>query len=496
MQWPRIAFAFMLILALASAVTVAPMNVSGQSYVTFTTQVTTTWVYVYPTTTLYETKTTSSYVGVFAPVDFALNVCGQGARTTQKFNAITGQSYHIEWASRNNIPLDFYITTAFAGAENVGCDNSGSKPSSPFSSKYVLFSKSSPKGTVDWVAPSTGQFIAWLWNFSLEAVAGIWSIQRFFPTTVSSVSYATAPTTKLANLTLTTAVSHSVLPFGNLGLLLAIAAVAVVALVLVFARRRKPAATSIQEHPPTIQESPREALASQPAIEAQAIQTQPIISTGYSDLDNALEGGIPEKFSVVIVSPSFDERDLLLRKVMNSALSSGRLAILVSNDLRRTEDMTSRYPKGFYALCPQADKISSHAPNLLKIPSIENLSDANISLGLVLKDILAKEKATKRVMIIDILSDLLLRYKSVMTRRWLTDFVGKRRAEDFTIIATLNPLTTSKEETQSIIDFFDGVIEIFEKPLMERARRFLIIKKMYGQRYSESEMLMDKDKLF
>ena len=51
-------------------------------------------------------------------------------------------------------------------------------------------------------------------------------------------------------------------------------------------------------------------------------------------------------------------------------------------------------------------------------------------------------------------------------------------------------------QTQSIIDFFDGVIEIFEKPITERARRFLMIKKMYGQRYSEDEMLMEKDKLF
>jgi len=50
-------------------------------------------------------------------------------------------------------------------------------------------------------------------------------------------------------------------------------------------------------------------------------------------------------------------------------------------------------------------------------------------------------------------------------------------------------------QTQSIIDF-DGVIEIFEKPITERARRFLMIKKMYGQRYSEDEMLMEKNKLF
>lgn len=321
--------------------------------------------------------------------------------------------------------------------------------------------------------------------------------------TVSSIGYVTAPTTEL--LALTTAVSQVGLPFGSLGMLAPVVAVAVIAGVLVIARRRRTsvAVTLVQERPATVLEPPREAVAPQPATPTKTTQPRPviseirpIISTGYVDLDKALEGGIPEKFSVVIVSPSFDERDLLLRKVVESALSSGRLAILVSNDIGRTEDMASRYPNGFYALSPQADRISQHGPNLLKIPSIENLNEASISLSLTLKDVLAKEKATKRIMIIDILSDLLLRYKSVVTRRWLTDFVGKRKAEDFTIIATLNPLVTTKEETQSIIDFFDGVIEIFEKPLMERSRRFLMIRKMYGQKYSDSEVLMDRDKLF
>jgi archaellum biogenesis ATPase FlaH len=287
---------------------------------------------------------------------------------------------------------------------------------------------------------------------------------------------------------------------GQKGLLIyaTLGSIAIIASVLVVAWRRKPSSATVmtQEHLATVQEPPRAIAPSQPETGTRAVQSQRIISTGYVDLDKALEGGIPEKFSVVIVSPSFDERDLLLRRVVQSALSSGKLAILLSNDIGRTEDMISRYENRFYALSPQADKISPHGPNLLKIPNIENLSETNISLGITLKEVMAKEKASRPIMILDLLSDLLLRYKSITTRRWLTDFVGKRKAEGFTIIATLNPLTTTKEETQSIIDFFDGVIEIFEKPIAERTRRFLMIRKMYGQRYSENEMIMDKDKLF
>jgi KaiC/GvpD/RAD55 family RecA-like ATPase len=435
-----------------------------------------------------------------------------------KFNATEGQRFHIQWTTTTQTELDFYIATPSFYIAPRACTLSGEP----------LYSISSETGSVDWVAPSTGQYVAWLVD-SLAVTYGL----GFFSIETSAISSQVSLTTSQvpAQITATPTMGTQQnagfqVAFGNLGLLGVGAVVAVIASVLVFARKRKPslAATLKQERPSTVQESPRDAVASQPItkpsvaavlkqerpttvqeprrdvvssqplVQPKTVQSQPIISTGYVDLDNALQGGIPERFSVVIVSPSYDERDLLLRKVIESAVASGRLAILVSNDIGRTEDLTSRFSKGFYAFSPQADKIFPHRPNLFKVPDVENLSDANLSLNLAIKDVVAKE--SKPIIILDIVSDVLLRHKSITTRRWLSDFIGKRKAEGFTIIATLNPLTTTKEETQSAIDFFDGVIEIFEKPLMERSRRFLTIRKMYGRRYSENEVLMDKDKLF
>ena len=223
---------------------------------------------------------------------------------------------------------------------------------------------------------------------------------------------------------------------------------------------------------------------------------KPTISTGYSDLDGTLAGGIPEGYAVVLVSPSYDERDLLLRKIIDSSISSGRPAFYISADIGRTQDLLARYQRGFYAFSPQADKIGTNT-NLYKIPYLtENLSEANISLTLAFKEARAREQSAKMIVVIDILSDLLLRYKAATTRKWLSDFVGKRKAEGFTVLATLNPMVGSKEDNQMVIDFFDGVIEIFEKELKERARRFVVVKKMYGRKYSESELMLDKDKLF
>jgi KaiC/GvpD/RAD55 family RecA-like ATPase len=503
----------MLVLALVPALTVTPANLSGQGYATITTQTTATAVsksYTTFATSVMTNKTVfTSYNYPQPTVSVHL---GAGAGWESELNFVANKGDTVYTTLTSSVPIIFMVLADanharwLAAKQPCYCDDPQMlKTFGPLVLKFRVVS------SVDkFVIPSDGTYWFMFFNLRDDASGSVDLEATSSYTIITTAASAISSITELRTLTTTTAIAQVGLPFGNLALLGAIVAVAVVAGVLVVTRRRKPslAAMTRQEektrvYDTTAQESTIDSVASEPVTPTKPTPPQPVISrppptisTGYVDLDRALEGGIPEKFSVVIVSPSFDERDLLLRKLVESALSSGRLVLLVSNDLGRTEDMAGRYPNGFYALSPQADRISPHGPNLLKIPSFDNLSDANISLGLALKDIMTKEEAQKRIMIVDVLSDLLLRHKSVVTRRWLTDFVGKRKAEGFTVIATLNPLTTTKEETQSIIDFFDGVIEIFEKPLMERTRRFLIVKKMYGQRHSDSEVLIDRDKLF
>jgi KaiC/GvpD/RAD55 family RecA-like ATPase len=231
--------------------------------------------------------------------------------------------------------------------------------------------------------------------------------------------------------------------------------------------------------------------------QAKAVTTsRPTISTGYPDLDGTLAGGIPEGYAVVVVSPSYDERDLLLRRIIDSAISSGRPAFYISSDIERTQDLLARYQHRFYAFSPQAARIAPKPANLFQLPSIDNLNDHTLSLSLAIRDARAKETSSKMLLVLDTLSNIILRHKTLTTTRWLTDFMGKRKAEGFTIVATLNPFNISKEEVQTVVDFFDGVIEIFEKGLKERLRRFVVVRKMYGKKYFESELMLDKDKLF
>lgn len=102
-----------------------------------------------------------------------------------------------------------------------------------------------------------------------------------------------------------------------------------------------------------------------------------------------------------------------------------------------------------------------------------------------------------KILIIDyFLSDVLLEHKGFTTRKWLSNFIARRKAEEFTLIATLNPLVNTEQENPKVTDLFDGVIDIYEKKQLEKSPRFLAVKKMHGRKYMEIELVLDKDKLF
>ena len=287
-----------------------------------------------------------------------------------------------------------------------------------------------------------------------------------------------------------TSVASTTLSLGTFGVIGLIVAIGLVVSVLVFMRRGK--SQTAQKNVLKQQTVKKEIRFEGP--EPSIIPAGQSISTGYDELDTVLAGGLPAGYAILVVSPPCDERDLLFTKIIESNLLIGSSVFFLSRDLSRTQDFASRYRKNFYVFSPQADKITTDSGNVFKIAGVQNLNDLNITFTKAMETL---PKATSnKIIIIDLLSEVLLEHKSLTTRKWLDDFIGKRKSEGFTILAILNPLISAKQESQTIIDLFDGIIEIYEKELRERARRFLIVKKMYGKKYVDSELMLDKDKLF
>jgi KaiC/GvpD/RAD55 family RecA-like ATPase len=376
------------------------------------------------------------------------------------------QSSYDPYSSQPHVAIEARITWPMIGLQS----------SNPFGFMFYFFSN----GNVDFpqiswpIDGSSNSPASWgdlVLSGSVTTASSTIELSQITTTSVAPTTTTVSPISSVSTAALQSAGSQ----LGNLGWVAIGAVFAVVAVFLIVLRKRKPSQSRLVQHE----------TAGGSAVSA--------ISTGYPDFDHILAGGFPEGYVILILSASWDERDLLLRRIIKSCVQSGRATFYVTNDVRTTNDLVRTYQKDFYAYSPYADRIPSPYKNIRQIPSVGNLSEFTISLATDIRE--TSSIAGSKVLIIDVLSDILMRHKTTTTIRWASDFFAKRKAEGFTIIATLNPSIEPKE-AQPLSDLFDGVIEIYEKALGERTRRFLTIKKMHGRKYIDEDLLLDRNKLF
>jgi KaiC/GvpD/RAD55 family RecA-like ATPase len=302
------------------------------------------------------------------------------------------------------------------------------------------------------------------------------------------IQLTTASTTEIVQSQTSQTITPTYAGPTSFGIIALVIALAFIVSVAVFFKRKRPhsqVASEVVRH--------EDKHADVNWAEAKAVSGD-ILPTGYVALDNLLGGGLPAGRAILVVSPPWDERDLLFNKIIESALALGNSVFFLSRDLGRSQDLATKYAKNFYVLTTQADKIAGYSDKVFKISNVLNLNDVNISFSRAI-DAIPVVSGIK-IIIIDFLSDVLLEHKALTTRKWLDDFIARRKSEGFTVLATLNPLISSEQESQTVIDLFDGIINVYEKERLDRSRRFLLVKKMYGRKYIDTELMLDKDKLF
>ncbi len=220
------------------------------------------------------------------------------------------------------------------------------------------------------------------------------------------------------------------------------------------------------------------------------------VSTGYHDLDSLLLGGIPENYTVILTSPSCDEKDLLIKKFLETGTKKGQITFHVTIEARGVDTLIKDFPTNFYLfLCnPQANKIIKTSPNIFKLKGVENLTDISIALNKAFQGLDTSVTGPKRACI-EIISDVLLQHHAVQTRRWLTDIIPEFKSRGFTTLAVMNPQMHSPQEVHAILSLFEGELTIFEKETEKGSEKFLKIRKMHNQNYLESQLPLKKGKL-
>ena len=427
---------------------------------------------------------------------------GQCSEISLAFSAQAGKEIVGTFGSDTSVNFFILSQEDFSAIRNPKC-------SLPLSSK-PLFSEMNSVGhdngyrSLPFPANGTYYFVFVVLSGPTHLASGFATVELAFPASTILVTTEASATKISSNVSVTTTQSptqstassqngtaaSSSLSLGTLGVIGLVVVVGLIASVMVFMKRGK----SRGAQKALLRLGSEETGSKPESPPARLVTEGQNIPTGFRELDTVLGGGLPIGFAVLIVSPPFDERDLLFRRIVESSLSMGTVIFFLSRDLARIRDFASRYLKNFYVFSPQADKIIPPSGNVFKIQAVENLYDLNISFTKAVEAL--PETNAGKLIIIDLLSDILLEHKALTTRKWLDDFIAKRKAEGFTVLGVLNPMISSSQEINTVKDLFDGIIEIYEKEMKDRTRRFLIVKKMFGRKYVETELMLDKDKLF
>jgi tetratricopeptide (TPR) repeat protein/KaiC/GvpD/RAD55 family RecA-like ATPase len=218
------------------------------------------------------------------------------------------------------------------------------------------------------------------------------------------------------------------------------------------------------------------------------------ISTGYADLDDLFYGGIPSNCAVVLTSPSCNERDWLITSFLETGARKGEVTFYVTINPGSIKTLVTDFQSSFYLfVCnPQADAIVGDSPSVVKLKGVENLTDISIALTSTIRKLDPMLEGPRRICI-GLISDLLLQHHAVQTRRWLAGLIPGLQSEGFTTLAVIDPEMHLTQEVRAVLDLFEGEISIFEKETEEGSGKFLKIKKMCNQKYSEKELRLTRD---
>ena len=213
------------------------------------------------------------------------------------------------------------------------------------------------------------------------------------------------------------------------------------------------------------------------------------VSTGYRGLDDLLLGGIPKNYSVILASPSCDEKEMLVRRFLEVGAQNGEVTFYVTANPDEAKTLAQRYQSNFYLfVCnPQADTIVEDQSNVFALKGIENLNEVSITLAGAFRKLDGRPGKSRRACI-EIVSDVLLQHHAVQTRKWLSGLIPELKSKGFTTLAVINPYMHASEEVQAVLGLFEGEISIYERESSQGLEKFLRIRKMLNQRYVEHEM--------
>ena len=213
------------------------------------------------------------------------------------------------------------------------------------------------------------------------------------------------------------------------------------------------------------------------------------LSTGTSNLDRILLGGIPAKYAVALTAPSCVEEQVIVDSFVEVGARSGEPTLYLAFKTPHTLSLANCPTLFMFQFNPQVRYAPESLPNVIKFGSVENLTEINISLAKYFRKIDPSVQGPRRACI-DILSDVLLQHRAITTRKWLSEFLANLKSKGFTTLAFIDAKMHPPEESEAILGLFDAEIRIAEKETPSGTAKTLKILKLQGQNYSRDEVTL------
>lgn len=237
----------------------------------------------------------------------------------------------------------------------------------------------------------------------------------------------------------------------------------------------------------------KQALVSIPQSRTQQLQIpETLIATGYKALDGMLYGGLPVGSSIVLTGPPCDEKNMILRRFLETNLALDRECIFISTSIDRVRDMLLKHKKNLHViLCnPQADTVAGDYPEVVKIKTLDSMTEVNLQYETAAREL---NRGKPSILCLEILDDVLLEHHGA-TRRWLMDILGRSRGFQMTCLATLNPAMHSSQELHAVLETFDGHVDLYEAEVQVRPK-VIQVRKFGGRSFLDSEVRVEKERI-
>jgi KaiC/GvpD/RAD55 family RecA-like ATPase len=220
-------------------------------------------------------------------------------------------------------------------------------------------------------------------------------------------------------------------------------------------------------------------------IKAKEVILADRLSTGTNELNSILLGGIPDGYAVALTGAPSKERKAIVNNFLQAGTREEQVTFYISSDLFGVKSLLEK-PNFYFFLCnlKLKDQIPD-LPNVYKLRSKTDLNNLGIALVKAYRSIDPSKKAQKRICA-NILSDVLVNYGVKSTRKWISELITNFGSKGFTMLAVFDAGMHPADETNAVLNLFDGEISIYEIVDEMKSRKALRIKKLGNQDYIEN----------